>query len=106
MNHIFKTSLHLTFSGLANEAVVPVTFEYTVNWGSEATREQPAEGPTVGVRSITLTDSAGGRHDAPAWLWTIVEGDQELGDELVAEARSDDEAAAEHAAAMKSEFHA
>jgi len=100
----FKTSLHLTFSGLDKESIVPVEFDYTVNWARDATFEEPAEGTTVGIRKITVIDSKGERYPAPDWLWAVVENDGELGDELVAEARNDNERAAdEHADAMRSE---
>jgi len=103
MSHKFKTSLHLTFSGLGNESIVPIEFVYTVHWGSAATHEQPAEGPTVGISKITVTDAKGNCSDAPDWLWAVVEDDSELGDELVAEARSDDDAGRELRDALRGE---
>ena len=101
----YKTSLHLTLLGEGSDHSVPIEFEYTVNRGCEATLEQPAEGPSVGLSKITLTGKDGTRYRAHDWLWELFEGDEELGDELIAEANAADEAAADdHADAMRSEL--
>ena len=74
----YKTSLHLTLLGEGSDHSVPIEFEYTVNRGCEATLEQPAEGPSVGLSKITLTGKDGTRYRAHDWLWELFEGDEEL----------------------------
>jgi hypothetical protein len=100
----YKTKIGLTLLGLAFDKQVPVEIEYTVSKGCEATREQPAEGPTLELVKITLTDSKGTRYRAHDWLWELFEGDDELQGELFSEADASDDDAREHRDALRSEI--
>jgi hypothetical protein len=104
LTYTYQTSFTLRLSGLdCGDHHVPLEIVYTVRPGSEATSEQPAEEATVGISKVTLTGKDGTRYRAHDWLWEILVGDKDLGDELIAEANAADEAAADaHGDAMRS----
>ena len=99
----YKTIMHLSLSGVSTDPSVPLEIEYTVTKGYAATREEPGQGDTVGIFKITLTDSKGVRYKAHDWLWELFEGNEELGEELLAEARAADDEAREFRDAMRGE---
>jgi hypothetical protein len=101
----YKTKIGLTLLGLAFDKQVPIEIEYTVRKGCEATREQPAEGPTLELVKITLTDSKGTRYRAHDWLWELFEGDDELQGELLSEAAAADESGRDLRDALRGEAY-
>jgi len=106
MSYTYQTSFTLRLSGLdGSDHHVPLEIVYDVSPGRPQNSEDPGQPPIVKISKATLTDSKGVRYRAHDWLWEILEGNDELGDELVAEANAADESAADdHADAMRREI--
>ena len=102
MSYTYKTELVFTLSDSvdAEQRHFPLVIRYTVYPGCEPTLEQPGEGPSASIQSASLGGAFHplGAHDAPAWLWSYLEGDEALNGELLAHAAQTDEYARDQAA--------
>ncbi len=109
--HTYRTGIVLSLSDSVDAAQhdVELIVRYTVRPGCEVTREQPGEGPSIEFSSATISQGYGlvgfGRknYDAPDWLWTFIEKDEELQAELLSHAEQMDEYARDQVADAKRE---
>jgi hypothetical protein len=94
-----------TLPSASHEAVLELTFNVTPD--QSATHLQPGEGATVHIITAQIVENYGTgnakRHDAPDWLWAMIEDDDALEREMLAEAWEADEAAREQWADMARE---
>ena len=103
------TDMTLTLVGVVNADQHDITLEVTFNVEPErsATYLEPGGGATVEVQTIRLIENHGGPrqnyYEAPAWLWPMVEGDESLAHEMLAEAWESDESARDHQADSRRE---
>ena len=103
------TDMTLTLIGTIDAKPHDITLEVTFDVEPErsATHFEPGEGATVSIQTATIIENHGGpkmkRYDAPYWLWPMIEGDECLAHEMLAEAWESDEAERDHQADSRRE---
>ena len=106
-DYTYKTEVVFTLSDSvdAEQHHFPIVIRYTVYPGCAPTLEQPGEGPNASIQSASIGGAFHplGAHDAPAWLWSYLEGDESLQAELLAYAADMNEHARDQAADAKRE---
>jgi hypothetical protein len=88
-----------TIHAMHHEIELELTFD--IHPGIEESRLQPGEPASVSICTAYVIERDGiyvARHEAPTWLWRMIEGDDALEIEMLAEAWEADEAARDYRA--------
>jgi hypothetical protein len=96
-------SLQLLQSHEAEEHMVELKLEFDVNPSRAESYLEPGEPASVQILTATIIERDGihiTTHEAPTWLWRMIEADEALDAEMLREAWESDEAARDHRADM------